>query len=176
VCTLTTHPPTHPLPPPPHPADERACAYIAGAAPNRWGNFTAAQQQGRRAAPGCVTPPVKLEYGATPDQLAEAAEIRRGHPLYASISLGEFTRWQMAGAGGWGRMGACAARGAGVGCCHGRPHTIFTLLHLPTTHQEGQQALNNLRPCCLYCLVFHRLTLPCLASHCLHSTAALQVC
>ncbi|KAL4457809.1 hypothetical protein ABPG75_012674 [Micractinium tetrahymenae] len=72
-------------------SDERACAYIAGAAPNRWGNFTAAQQQGRRAAAGAVTPPVQLAPGAAPEEVARAAEIRRSHPLYASIALGLLT-------------------------------------------------------------------------------------
>lgn len=80
-------PSSGPLPLPP-PTDERACAYIAGAAPNRWGNFTAVQQQGRRAS-AAVVPPPKVEYGATVEEAARAAEIRRAHPLYASIVLGE---------------------------------------------------------------------------------------
>ena len=131
---MHTHP-TCPPAPAPHPADERACAYIAGAAPNRWGNFTAAQQQGRRAAPGFVQPPLKLDYGATPDQLAEAAEIRRGHPLYASISLGESAgAGAGAGAGGGGlrREGRRAHSGgslwevsAAVGCFRCAPTPIF---------------------------------------------------
>ncbi|EFN58791.1 hypothetical protein CHLNCDRAFT_56893 [Chlorella variabilis] len=69
-------------------SDERACAYIAGAAPNRWGNFTASQQQGRRVAAGEVVPPPLLEPGAPAAEVQRAAEIRRAHPLYASIALG----------------------------------------------------------------------------------------
>lgn len=69
-------------------SDERACAYIAGAAPNRWGNFTSEQQQGRRA--GEVVPPVQLEHNAPAEEQKRAAEIRRAHPLYASIALGEW--------------------------------------------------------------------------------------
>jgi hypothetical protein len=76
---------------PASPADERACAYIAGAAPNRWGNFTATQQQGRRCAPGQVVPPLVLEPGASPEEVQRAADIRRAHPLYASIALGLLT-------------------------------------------------------------------------------------
>lgn len=95
--TLTPCPASHPA----QPADERACAYIAGSAPNRWGNFTAVQQQGRRAS-DAVVPPPQLEYGASVEEAARAAEIRRAHPLYASIVLGE--------AGGWiSRMGASFA-------------------------------------------------------------------
>ena len=48
------------------------------------------QQQGRRA--GTVVPPPQLEYGATVEDAARAAEIRRAHPLYASIVLGEGLR------------------------------------------------------------------------------------
>lgn len=88
-------------------SDERACAYIAGAAPNRWGNFTAAQQRGRRAAPGAVVPPLQLGYGASLEEQAHAAEVRRQHPLYASIAL---SAWPPAGLQRLGRSLAVPAR------------------------------------------------------------------
>lgn len=104
----------------PGPADERACAYIAGAAPNRWGNFTAAQQQGRRAAEGAVTPPVQLAPGATPEEAARAAELRRSHPLYASIALGELP-W---GSAAQRARRPCAQQGPAAApvCYHVAPH------------------------------------------------------
>eukprot|EP00887_Chlorella_sp_A99_P001378 scaffold8.g1378.t1 len=71
-------------------SDERACAYIAGPAPNRWGNFTPAQQQARAAGAEVVPPPVPAP-GATPKELAAAAAVRRAHPLYASITLSLLT-------------------------------------------------------------------------------------
>ena len=81
-------------------SDERACAYIAGPAPNRWGNFTAAAsaaaegtaegaEQLQRARE--VVPPMLLTPESTPAQVAEAARIRRAHPLYAGITLGLLT-------------------------------------------------------------------------------------
>ena len=82
-------------------SDERACAYIAGPAPNRWGNFTAEEQAGRRTAPTEVVPPPVPGPGATPAELAAAAEVRRAHPLYASITLGGW-------AGGWSSPAAAA--------------------------------------------------------------------
>lgn len=72
-------------------SDERACAFIAGPAPNRWGNFTAAQQAGRRAAGAAVVPPLLPGPSATPTELAAATAARRAHPLYASVTLGLMT-------------------------------------------------------------------------------------
>jgi predicted Zn-dependent peptidase len=67
-------------------SDERACAYIAGPAPNRWGNFTKEQQVGRTG--GDTRPPIALPMNPTPEQVREAAAVRRAHPLYASVTLG----------------------------------------------------------------------------------------
>lgn len=67
-------------------SDERACAYIAGTAPNRWGNFTEAQQL-ERAAGKEVVPPPALSPNAPAEALAAAAAARRAHPLYASVTL-----------------------------------------------------------------------------------------
>lgn len=73
-------------------SDERACAYIAGPAPNRWGSFTTAAADVAKARKGeDVIPPVVLGPEATPAQVAEAARIRRAHPLYASVTLGLLT-------------------------------------------------------------------------------------
>lgn len=76
-------------------SDERACAYIAGPAPNRWGNFTAAQQAERVAGGGApggeVHPPMLVPPGASLDLVAKATQIRRAHPLYASVTLGLLT-------------------------------------------------------------------------------------
>lgn len=68
-------------------SDERACAYIAGCAPNRWGNFTPSQQQ-QRAAGEEVVPPLQLSASPTPEEVAKATAVRRAHPLYASTTLG----------------------------------------------------------------------------------------
>lgn len=70
-------------------SDERACAYIAGPAPNRWGNFTSAQQTSRRAVD--VVPPPVLRPDSSPVEVAEATAVRRAHPLYASVTLGLLT-------------------------------------------------------------------------------------
>jgi predicted Zn-dependent peptidase len=75
-------------------SDERACAYIAGPAPNRWGNFTAAQQAERiagGATRGEVHPPMLVPAGSSPNLVAKATQIRRAHPLYASVTLGLLT-------------------------------------------------------------------------------------
>jgi hypothetical protein len=78
-------------------SDERACAYIAGPAPNRWGNFAAASegadgQNGSTAASRKeVIAPLILGPDASPMQVAEAARIRRAHPLYASMTLNLLT-------------------------------------------------------------------------------------
>ena len=80
-----------PVPPEPQDSDERACAYIAGPAPNRWGNFTAAQQEGRRAedvSGAAVQPPLQLSASPTAEEIQRAAAVRRAHPLYASVTLG----------------------------------------------------------------------------------------
>lgn len=66
-------------------SDERAVAYIAGKAPNRWGPFGA--EQAPSAAPMVVVPPVLPPPNATAAQLTRATEIRRAHPLYADVTL-----------------------------------------------------------------------------------------
>lgn len=72
-------------------SDERACAYIAGPAPNRWGNFTAMQQATRGVDGSPIAPPMLLPPDASPALAAKAAETRRAHPLYASVTLGLLT-------------------------------------------------------------------------------------
>ncbi len=66
-------------------SDERAVAYIAGKAPNRWGPFGA--KEAPSATPMLVVPPVLPPPNATAAQLARASEIRRAHPLYADVTL-----------------------------------------------------------------------------------------
>jgi hypothetical protein len=66
-------------------SDERACAYIAGQAPCRWGRLGS-----RDALPpleGPILPPPALAPRATAAEVAAAREQRRRHPLYASITL-----------------------------------------------------------------------------------------
>ncbi|KAG7669392.1 hypothetical protein Ndes2526B_g05713 [Nannochloris sp. 'desiccata'] len=87
-------------------SDERACAYIAGSAPNRWGNFSSSQASSSSSSTDGavadsngngstsqkeVVAPLILGPDASPMQVAEAARIRRAHPLYASITLGLLT-------------------------------------------------------------------------------------
>jgi hypothetical protein len=66
-------------------SDERAVAYIAGKAPNRWGPFGA--KEAPSGTPMMVVPPVLPPPNATAAQLGRAAEIRRAHPLYADVTL-----------------------------------------------------------------------------------------
>jgi predicted Zn-dependent peptidase len=81
-------------------SDERACAYIAGPAPNRWGNFSSSSAaasseaitaNGNGVSGKEVIAPLILGPDASPMQLTEAALIRRAHPLYASVTLGLLT-------------------------------------------------------------------------------------
>jgi len=65
-------------------SDERACAYIAGAAPPRWGRFGAAWPM---QAPAVVAAPGQLAVAATAAEQAAAREVRRAHPLYADVTL-----------------------------------------------------------------------------------------
>lgn len=105
LCIGYDPPPPTLQPPPPgtQDSDERACAYIAGPAPNRWGNFTAAQQEGRAAGPGApVVPPLRLSAAPSAEEIARATAVRRAHPLYASVTLGEapgLGLWKAAGLG-----------------------------------------------------------------------------
>ena len=69
----------------PQDSDERAVAFIAGKAPNRWGPFGAAEPPA--GPPLVVVSPVIPPPNATPAELARAAQIRRAHPLYADVSL-----------------------------------------------------------------------------------------
>jgi len=66
-------------------SDERAIAYIAGAAPCRWGAFGEAPPTGPPARP--IAPPPVLPPSATADAVAAARAARRAHPLYADVSL-----------------------------------------------------------------------------------------
>lgn len=72
-------------------SDERACAYIAGSAPCRWGPFS------ERKVPEPVDwslirrPPAPLPLGASHEQLEAARAVRRQHPLYTSATLGLLT-------------------------------------------------------------------------------------
>ena len=65
-------------------SDERAIAYVAGAAPCRWGAFG----EGPPTAPvGAVSPPPVPGPSASADELAAARAARRAHPLYADVAL-----------------------------------------------------------------------------------------
>lgn len=66
-------------------SDERAIAYIAGAAPCRWGAFGEAPPTGPPQRP--ILPPPVLPPSATADAVAAARAARRAHPLYADVSL-----------------------------------------------------------------------------------------
>ena len=66
-------------------SDERAIAYIAGAAPCRWGAFGEAPPSGPPQRP--IAPPPVLPPSATADAVAAARAARRAHPLYADVSL-----------------------------------------------------------------------------------------
>lgn len=66
-------------------SDERAIAYIAGAAPCRWGAFGEAPPTGPPARP--IAPPPAMPPSATADAVAAARVARRAHPLYADVSL-----------------------------------------------------------------------------------------
>ncbi|KAK3240438.1 hypothetical protein CYMTET_49716 [Cymbomonas tetramitiformis] len=56
-------------------SDDRACAYVAGPAPNRWGPLPP------------FTPSAKPGAAGSAPQSSTAATLRRGHPLYTSVSL-----------------------------------------------------------------------------------------
>ena len=66
-------------------SDERACAYIAGPAPCRWGPF--GERGPLPPLAGAVAPPPALPPRAAPADVAAARERRRAHPLYASVTL-----------------------------------------------------------------------------------------
>jgi predicted Zn-dependent peptidase len=70
-------------------SDERACAYIAGLAPCRWGEF--GNQHGTLKhidSASIQSPPPPLAPGASEADVQRARELRRQHPLYASATLG----------------------------------------------------------------------------------------
>lgn len=68
-------------------SDERACAFIAGAAPPRW----AIAQDGAASA-GTVAPPAPPPArGSSPAVWAEHNAVRRRHPLYPSVTLALLT-------------------------------------------------------------------------------------
>jgi predicted Zn-dependent peptidase len=66
-------------------SDERAIAYIAGAAPCRWGAFGDARVPAPPTGP--VPPPPTVAPNAGAAELAAAAAARRAHPLFADVSL-----------------------------------------------------------------------------------------
>lgn len=70
-------------------SDERACAYIAGIAPCRWGEFGKQQSTLVSNHKGAIqSPPPPLGPGASEVEVQRARELRRQHPLYASATLG----------------------------------------------------------------------------------------
>eukprot|EP00798_Chlamydomonas_sp_ICE-L_P027064 gene27064-2297_t len=67
-------------------SDERACAYMAGPAPARWGRF--GENSPLKAIEGNIRPPIQfVPASASPEDRAVAIETRRSHPLYSSITL-----------------------------------------------------------------------------------------
>lgn len=67
-------------------SDERACAYIAGPAPLRWGTFGSNDLP--QAIPSeAIAPPAPLPPGASKEERVAAAAARRSHPLYSSVML-----------------------------------------------------------------------------------------
>eukprot|EP00210_Caulerpa_lentillifera_P004547 g4337.t1 len=68
-------------------SDERACGYIVGPAPARWGPF--GSQDETLVKPKKIVPPVSDPEGrdANPLGIAFATAIRRVHPLYPSTTL-----------------------------------------------------------------------------------------
>ncbi|KAK9810226.1 hypothetical protein WJX72_007002 [[Myrmecia] bisecta] len=66
-------------------SDERACAYIAGRAPNRWGSFQSLTPP--TSPPEYVMPPIMPGANASLQEKQAAALVRRAHPLYASVTL-----------------------------------------------------------------------------------------
>ena len=73
-------------------SDERACAYIAGLAPCRWGEFGKQQHTLEHLDPADIPrPPAPLPPGASNEDIQSARDLRRKHPLYASATLGLLT-------------------------------------------------------------------------------------
>lgn len=66
-------------------SDERACAYIAGKAPARWFSF------GTATPNSPVTAPLVLPRNTNPQQVEQARDIRRQHPLYPMVTLNLLT-------------------------------------------------------------------------------------
>ncbi len=69
-------------------SDERACAYIAGPAPSRWGAFS---PDVAVAPPGAVPPPAQVGAFGSREELEAARAARRSHPLFASVCLSLLT-------------------------------------------------------------------------------------
>jgi hypothetical protein len=84
-------------------SDERACAYIAGQAPCRWGPL--GSRDPLPPLEGPILPPPELAPRATAAEVAAAREQRRRHPLYASITL-ELLK-EVRGGGRAGGGGGC---------------------------------------------------------------------
>lgn len=66
-------------------SDERACAYITGSAPARWFSF------GKGAPNSPVTAPLVLPRNSNPQQVEQARDVRRQHPLYPMVTLNLLT-------------------------------------------------------------------------------------
>lgn len=66
-------------------SDERACAYIAGKAPARWFSF------GTAIPNSPVTAPLVLPTSTPPQQVEQARDVRRRHPLYPMVTLNLLT-------------------------------------------------------------------------------------
>ena len=63
-------------------SDERACAYLAGRAPYRWGPLTPAH-----VAPPSPEPKLVNPFGQPSSVAAAATAARRSHPLFPSVAL-----------------------------------------------------------------------------------------
>jgi len=69
-------------------SDERACAYIAGQAPCRWGPFGTNEPLGPHPdGDKFVPPPLIVPASAPADEKQRLTALRRRHPLYASCTL-----------------------------------------------------------------------------------------
>lgn len=72
-------------------SDERACAYIAGTAPSRWGSLSKREVPVALDPSSIARPPPALVPGASAEEIEAAQVARRMHPLYASATLGLLT-------------------------------------------------------------------------------------
>ncbi|GAX77204.1 hypothetical protein CEUSTIGMA_g4650.t1 [Chlamydomonas eustigma] len=70
-------------------SDERACSYVAGAAPLRWGPYGSYEPlSSLPSVNGDIqAPPIFVQITASAAEKAKAAEMRRNHPLYQGVTL-----------------------------------------------------------------------------------------